>query len=148
MSATETHRTTTATAAQVWAVLADGWSYAAWVVGASRMRSVEPEWPSVGARLHHSVGTWPLLIDDHTTVLDHLPERHLRLRGRAWPTGEACIDIALHPAPGGGCEIVLREDAVAGPATLIPPPVRHLLLGLRNRETLLRLDLLARAGAG
>src|ERR1043165_7866722 len=53
-----------ATPDQVWSVLADGWLYPLWVVGASRMREVDDEWPEPGARLHHSVGTWPLLIDD------------------------------------------------------------------------------------
>ena len=41
---------------QVWAVLADGWLYPLWVVGASRMRDVDDHWPAPGARLHHSVG--------------------------------------------------------------------------------------------
>jgi len=44
----------------VWEVLADGWVYTGWVVGASRMRSVDPAWPVPDARLHHSVGGWPL----------------------------------------------------------------------------------------
>ena len=48
----------------VWSVLADGWLfYAAWVVGASRIRAVEPEWPNPGGRLHHSFGVWPALIE-------------------------------------------------------------------------------------
>ena len=29
----------------VWAVLADGWSYAGWVVGASHIRDVDTGWP-------------------------------------------------------------------------------------------------------
>src|ERR1700712_4181413 len=40
----------------VWSVLADGWMYATWVVGASRIRAVEPQWPRQGARIHHSFG--------------------------------------------------------------------------------------------
>ena len=53
---------------RVWEVLADGWTYPLWVVGASRMRAVDENWPEVGARLHHSVGTWPVLLDDYTEV--------------------------------------------------------------------------------
>jgi uncharacterized protein YndB with AHSA1/START domain len=34
-------RTISAGPEQVWAVLADGWSYPLWVVGASHMREVE-----------------------------------------------------------------------------------------------------------
>ena len=37
---TVTHQTP-ARPEQIWAVLADGWTYAAWVVGASRIRAVE-----------------------------------------------------------------------------------------------------------
>ena len=65
-----TTRTVSATPEQVWEVLADGWLYPLFVVGASRMRDVDESWPAVGARLHHSVGTWPLLIDDTTEVLE------------------------------------------------------------------------------
>ena len=51
---------------KVWEVLADGWLYPVWVVGASRMREVDDHWPAEGAKLHHSVGTWPALLDDTT----------------------------------------------------------------------------------
>lgn len=43
----------------VWSVLSDGWLYPLWVVGASRMRDVDEDWPAVGSRIHHSVGVWP-----------------------------------------------------------------------------------------
>src|SRR4029078_8750898 len=85
----------------VWAVLADGWLYPVWVVGAARMREVDEHWPAVGARLHHSVGIWPLLIDDNTEVLESEPEQLLRLRTRGRPAGEAAGDILL--SRGGGC---------------------------------------------
>ena len=35
--------------AQVYAVLADGWLYPLWVVGATHMRQVDAHWPAVGA---------------------------------------------------------------------------------------------------
>ena len=54
---------------RVWDVLADGWSYATWVVGASRVRDVDRGWPSEGGRIHHSFGLWPALINDTTHVL-------------------------------------------------------------------------------
>ena len=50
----------------VFAVLGDGWLYPTWVVGASRMRAVDPAWPAEGAHLHHSLGAWPVLFDDDT----------------------------------------------------------------------------------
>lgn len=62
-----------ATPEQVWGVLADGWLYPLWVVGASRMREVDDTWPAVGSKLHHSVGTWPALLDDTTEVVESTP---------------------------------------------------------------------------
>ncbi len=59
-----------ATPEQVWKVLSDGWLYPLWVVGATRMRDVDEGWPAVGTRLHHSVGSWPLMLDDTTEVLE------------------------------------------------------------------------------
>ena len=143
----EVRRTTSASPEVVWGVLADGWSYPSWVVGASRMRSVHADWPAVGAELHHSLGVWPLLIDDVTRVLAAVPERELRLRGKGWPLGEVEIHLALRPTQGGGCEIVMREDVVAGPSTLIPKPLRVLMMKRRNAEATQRLAYLAEGSA-
>ena len=41
-------RTIKATPERVWSVLADGWLYPLFVVGASRMRDVDEGWPAVG----------------------------------------------------------------------------------------------------
>ena len=41
-------RSIAAPAEAVWAVLADGWQYATWVVGASRVRAVDAGWPQGG----------------------------------------------------------------------------------------------------
>jgi uncharacterized protein YndB with AHSA1/START domain len=131
-----------ATPDEVWAVLADGWLYPLWVVGATRMREVEDAWPAEGARIHHSVGVWPLVIDDHTEVLEADEGRRLRLQARAWPGGEAEVILHLEPR-GDGTVVTIEEDLVAGPARLMPTPARSLLLKIRNRETLRRLAWLA-----
>jgi hypothetical protein len=131
-----------ATPDQVWSVLADGWLYPLWVVGASRMREVDGEWPEPGARLHHSVGTWPLLIDDTTEVVESNPGVTLTLRARAWPSGEAGVTLHLRPN-GTGTEVVIEEDAESGPATLVPKVLRDPPLRWRNVETLRRLAYLA-----
>ncbi len=131
-------RTMHATPEQVWEVLADGWLYPLWVVGASRMREVDAEWPAKGARLHHSVGSWPLLLDDSTEVLDVQPGSMLTLKARAWPAGAA--EVRLHVRPSGAeTEVVIEEDAVEGPATLMPKSLRDVQLRWRNVETLRRL---------
>ena len=127
-----------ATPDQVWDVLADGWLYPLWVVGASRMREVDDAWPAVGALLHHSVGTWPLLIDDSTEVLEAVPGSLLVLEARAWPTGKARVTLHLD-AVGAETDVTIEEDATAGPATLIPKPLREPTLAWRNTEAMRRL---------
>lgn len=126
----------------VWEILADGWLYPLWVVGASRVRDVDETWPAEGAKLHHSVGAWPLLLDDYTEVLECRPGSLLRLRARAWPMGEAGVTLRISAA-GAGTEIVIEEDAVSGPGTLVPRPVRGVTLKWRNVETLRRLAYIA-----
>ena len=135
------HRTVEATPQQVWDVLADGWLFPLWVVGASRMRDVDERWPGVGSKLHHSVGTWPLLLDDTTEVTDMVPLSLLAMRARAWPSGEAQVVLRLRPQ-GPSTEIVMEEDAVSGPAVLIPKPLRDAQLTWRNTESLRRLAFL------
>ena len=135
-------RTIDADPARVWAALADGWLYPSWVVGASRMRDVDESWPAPGSRLHHSVGLWPLLVDDRTEVIGCEPQKRLHLKAHAWPGGAAEVVIELVPSDGGTL-VTMREDAVAGPARLVPGPVRQIAMVPRNRESLRRLGFLA-----
>lgn len=127
-----------ATPEQVWEVLADGWLYPLWVVGASRMRDVDDEWPDPGARLHHSVGTWPLLLDDETEVVEAVPGTRLVLHAHAWPTGRATVTLRLSPI-GAETEVVIEEQATAGPGALVPRLVQDPMLAWRNVEALRRL---------
>ena len=129
--------------AAVLEVLADGWSYATWVVGTSRIRAVDRAWPAVGSRIAHSVGVWPALLDDVTVTRRWDPERGIDLQARGWPAGEARVQITVRPRQGGGCTVELTEDAVRGPGTLVPRPLRTAALVPRNTETLRRLAFLA-----
>lgn len=131
---------------RIFDVLADGWLYPAWVVGASRMRSVDDAWPAEGAKLHHSVGNWPVLIDDSTSMLEWEPPRRAVLQARGWPAGEARVELEVRPC-AEGCEVSIREDATSGPGRFVPKPIRTLALTLRNTETLKRLAWLAEGGA-
>ena len=126
----------------VWEVLADGWLYPLWVVGASRIRDVDPSWPEQGSQIAHSVGAWPMLIDDTTEVTECRPGQLLALRARAWPAGEAAVEIRLSGS-GPDTEVTMKEDAVTGPAVLVPKPVRDVTLNKRNAEALRRLAYLA-----
>jgi hypothetical protein len=127
-----------ATPEQVWDVLADGWLYPLWVVGASRMREVDDGWPAVGTRLHHSIGAWPLLIDDKTEVIEATPGSMLVLHAHGWPAGKAEVRLRLD-AVGGETDVTIEEDAIAGPAMLMPKPLRDVQLKWRNTESLRRL---------
>ena len=123
-------------------MLSDGWLYPLWVVGATRMREVDDHWPRPGAKLHHSAGVWPLVIDDSTEVLEESPGRMLRLRARGWPAGAAEVEITLRPQ-GASTVVELREDAVSGPGRLVPSPLRQPMLHVRNIEALGRLAAIA-----
>lgn len=122
----------------VFDVLRDGWLFPVWVVGASRMRKVDPNWPEEGSQLHHSFGTWPALIDDTTTVLKFVPDQVLLMQAKGWPAGEAEVLLEVTPAPGG-CQVTIYEDAVKGPGTFIPGVIRKPMLKWRNTEALRRL---------
>ena len=132
-----------APAEAVWTTLADGWLYATWVVGASRVRDVDPGWPSQGSRIHHSSGIWPVLISDTTEVLRVVAPTELVLRARGWPVGVADVIITVEGLTAATCRVSISEDAVRGPAALVPRPVRQLAFGPRNVEVLRRLAYLA-----
>lgn len=127
---------------RVWSVLADGWAYGAWVVGASHIRRVDEGWPAVGTRIHHSVGAWPLVIEDVTKVREMRPGEMLELDARLWPLGAAVVRLELEPIPGG-TRVVMTEQARSGPSTALPKKLQDLMLVPRNREALGRLCALA-----
>ncbi|WP_435201945.1 SRPBCC family protein [Janibacter sp. GS2] len=134
--------TTSAPADRVWAIIADGWTYGAWVVGASRVRSVDEAWPAVGATLHHSVGVWPLVRDDVTSVLEVESGRRLLLAARVHPVGTQAVELTITPS-GEGSIVTMREEVTHGPLRLVPRRLRQVGLTLRNREAVRRLCLLA-----
>jgi hypothetical protein len=119
---------------EVFDVLSDGWLFPSWVVGASRIRDVEFTWPAVGARIHHSFGVWPLVLDDTTSVLEWHPPHRAVFRAQ--------VALTVHDR-AGGCLVVMEEEAVTGPGALVPDAVLDPALGVRNRETLRRLAWLA-----
>ncbi|NYD67323.1 hypothetical protein BJ972_001842 [Agromyces atrinae] len=127
-------------------MLSNAWLYPSWVVGATRMRDVDETWPAVGARLHHSVGVWPLFIDDTTSSVEWQPPHRMVMRARGWPIGEARIVIEAKDV-AGGCVVRIHEEPVRGPATLLVRALTDPPLYWRNTETLRRLAYLAEGGA-
>lgn len=130
----------------VFRVLANGWLYPLWVVGASRMRDVAEEWPREGAELHHSFGSWPALVDDTTVMRVWDPTRHAVLEPHGGPIGIARVTIDVKPR-GEACVVRLQEEPVTGPTTLLPDVVFDAITRWRNAETLHRLAYLAEGGA-
>ena len=131
---------------RVFEVLADGWVFPSWVVGASRMRYVDDEWPLPGSQLHHSFGVWPVLLNDETTMLEWDPPRHAVMQPKGWPIGEALVTIDVKPRRDG-CLVRIMEEAVKGPGSLVPAPLLDIPLYARNIETLKRLGFLAEGRA-
>jgi uncharacterized protein YndB with AHSA1/START domain len=131
----------------VFDVLTDGWSYATWVVGAARIREVDEDWPSPGSKIHHSVGLWPVLLSDNTEIDECEAPRRIKLRVRAWPTGEGEVTIVCEPEGPDKTKVTMEEQAVSGPATMIPDLVQDAMLKMRNEESLTRLAYLAESRA-
>lgn len=132
---------------KIFSILADGWTYAGWVVGTSHIRAVDANWPEPGSRMHHAVGPWPLVIRDTTTVSELSPDRHLLLRARIWPAGEADIDLRLDAdAPGTAAAgtdapgtLVTMTETPKGGLLRYLGPLSAGLLRARNTESLGRL---------
>jgi hypothetical protein len=126
----------------VFEVLGNGWLYPAWVVGAARMRDVDVSWPAPPAKLDHSVGTWPFLLNGTTSMLVWRPPRRAVMKARGWPIGEAKVIIDVE-RQGGGCQVTIREWAVKGVGAAAPRFLTDPLLRWRNNETLRRLSYLS-----
>ena len=76
-------RTIKTTPDKVWAVLADGWLYPLWVVGASRMRDVDADWPRSAPGSTTRWASGRCVLDDDTEVLECEPGHRLEVRARS-----------------------------------------------------------------
>lgn len=126
----------------VFEVLRDGWLFTTWVVGASRMRGQDATWPAVGARIHHSFGVWPIVVDDTTTVEVWDPPRAMTVRPEGWPIGAARVQLTVEEHRRG-CRVTIVENAVAGLGSSVPDIIMQPAIWVRNRETLRRLGWVA-----
>lgn len=136
-------RETSAARERVWNVIADGWTYSQWVVGNSRMRAVDENWPQSGSKIHHSVGIWPLLLNDETKVQDCQPMEQIVLLAKGRPFGKARITLRLFDIDGGGCRIEMSEVPVGAPMGWVPDRLALAAAIPRNRECTWRLAALA-----
>ena len=104
---------------RVWDVLADGWLYPVWVVGATRMRDVDTDWPAEGSKLHHSAGVWPLVVSDDTEVLECEPAAVPPAAGPRLAAGEAEVAITLS-ASGADTLVEIVRGPRLGPGHARP----------------------------
>jgi hypothetical protein len=135
-------RDVAATRQRVWDVLADGWAYSGWVVGNSRIRAVSSNWPAPGARMLHSIGTWPAAINDETVVESCITGEELVLLAKIRPAAEARITMQLSDVPGG-CRVAMTEVALSAPLRWVRDSVQRTGVTPRNRECTWRLAMIA-----
>jgi|SRR4051812_754454 hypothetical protein len=140
-----TERVLNASAADIYAVLADGWTYSDWVVGTAHVRAVDDTWPAPGSHLHHKVGPWPLSIRDKSTVLECEPGRMMLTKVRLWPLGEGHVRITLTPVGSTRTRVRLDEGFTGGPLSWVQNKLNDMVLHRRNVESLRRLEDLAQA---
>jgi uncharacterized protein YndB with AHSA1/START domain len=129
---------------QVWAVLCDGHRYAEWVVGADHIRDVDSGFPTVGGRLHYTVGRGPLRHEGHTEVRGIDNGHEIELEAHAWPLGTARIVLRLDD-DDTGCTVEIEEHPARGVARRLHNPLLDLAIKARNVETLRRLERAAAA---
>ena len=89
------------------------------VVGNTRMRAVDPRWPALGALIHHTIGIWPVVLDDETAVESSTPLEELVLLAKGRPFGGARITLRLSDS-GAGCRVEMAEVPVGGPLNWVP----------------------------
>jgi uncharacterized protein YndB with AHSA1/START domain len=126
---------------RVFAVLADAPAYCEWVVGSKHIRDADATFPAPGSRFHHAIGVGPLVLHDHTEVLESDAPRHLRLRAQARPLGSATVTLDLAPERDG-TRVTMVEDPSGFTAPLRFLPIVHVFTRLRNAESLRRLKAL------
>ncbi|MGH9190118.1 MAG: SRPBCC family protein [Acidimicrobiales bacterium] len=123
---------------EVFALFADGKLYADWVVGAKRIRSVDPTWPQVGSKLYHTVGVGPIEVKDNTQVLELAEPETIVLLARFRPIGRAQVELTVTSgSEAGSSRVRMTEELVRAPKWLkkLLDPTIH----ARNAEALRRL---------
>jgi len=122
----------------VFAVLDDARAYPRWVVGARRVRRVDPNWPHEGSEFHHAVGVAGAELRDSTEVVDRAAPHRLVLEVRFRPTGVARVELEVE-ATEHGSVVTMVETPRSGPVSWLPGFVTDPVLHARNAVSLQRL---------
>ena len=104
--------------------------------------SRRPSWPAPGATIHHTLGIWPVVLNDETQVESSTPPEELVLLAKSRPFGAAQITLRLRDTERG-CGVEMAEVPVGGPLNLVPRRLALAAAYPRNRECLTRLAALA-----
>jgi uncharacterized protein YndB with AHSA1/START domain len=129
----------------VYDVLADPESYGYWVVGSSKIRHADANWPKPGTVFGHTQGVYGVGVKDSTEVVAAERPRTLILEARFRPFAINKVEMRLAPS-GKGTKVVMIEYPTGGPAARLHNPLIDLVLKLRNVESLRRLRKLAEQG--
>jgi uncharacterized protein YndB with AHSA1/START domain len=127
-----------ATPEEVFAVLADGYAYDDWVVGAKQIRAVDADWPARGSQFHHEIGVGPIDIKDSSKVLEVDAPHRLVLSVRFRPAGTAVVELTMEPIGDARTRVVMKETPTSGAARALKFATGMMLL-VRNEWSLLRL---------
>ncbi|MET9698554.1 SRPBCC family protein [Streptomyces sp. NPDC006529] len=143
------HRLIHAAPHEVWDVLADPSSYAAWVVGTSESRVGRGHWPELGSDLEYTVRIGPWKLSGTTAVRRVDAPYELELEVDSGPVGTARVAIEVRPW-GTESLVIVDEHPLRGLGGALHNAALDALIQLRHRDMLKRLARVVedRAGAG
>lgn len=122
-----------APAETVFAVLSDARRYPEWVLGASRLRTVDDDFPAPGTAFGHKLGLfWPFQFNDETKVVRNEPDRRLTLRAEIGVLGAATVDLQIEEFDSDRTRVVLDETPAMGPLRWFHNPAQDAAFWLRN----------------
>lgn len=131
---------------KVFEVLIDPHSFPKWVVGAKRIRGVDPDWPRPGSAFYHASGAGgELTVRDKTKLITMNPPSSLVLQAYLRPLGIVRIRILLERGSSDGTTLLTMREAPA-PGTRLTR-IKILLdpaLAVRNRKSLKCLEKVVR----
>lgn len=132
------HRLIERSAADVWAVLADGTRYGDWVVGTSESTPEKGAWPRVGSSIAYTVrlGRWSFT--GRTVVRRCDAPNVLELEAESGRLGTGRIAVEVRPW-GEDALVTIDEHPLRGPAAKLHNAVADVLIQLRHRSMLARL---------
>jgi uncharacterized protein YndB with AHSA1/START domain len=134
---------------KVFEILIDPHAFPKWVVGAKRIRGVDPDWPRPGSAFHHASGAGgEVTVKDKTELVTMNPPLSLVLQAYLRPLGIVRIRIELDPGPSGNTtRMTIREAPAPGTRLTKVKKLLDPMLYLRNRKSLKCLEKLVRETA-